>query len=101
MLIDRLVAFEGEVGRTEIAVMVGAVFGGGASFDDGVVYVTTGLGEVAALDADKGAVKWRVKPLGPLRGSPTVGYGSVFVVTQDNQIAALDIADGKNHIATL
>ena len=72
-----------------------SVFGGGASFDDGVVYVTTGIGEVAAIDADKGTVKWRVKPLGPLRGSPTVGYGSVFVVTQDNQIAALDIADGK------
>ena len=72
-----------------------AVFGGGASFDDGVVYVTTGLGEVAALDADKGTVKWRVKPLGPLRGSPAVGYGSVIVVTQDNQIAALDAATGK------
>ena len=71
-----------------------SVFGGGAAFDDGIVYVTTGLGEVAAIDADKGTVKWRVKPLGPLRGSPTVGYGSVFVVTQDNQIAALNIADG-------
>ena len=72
-----------------------SVFGGGASYDDGVVYVTTGLGEVAALDAAKGKIKWRVKPLGPLRGSPAVGYGSVFVMTQDNQIAALDITDGK------
>lgn len=71
-----------------------AVFGGGASYDDGVVYVTTGLGEVAALDADKGTVKWRVRPFGPLRGSPAVGYGSVFVMTQDNQIAALSNADG-------
>ncbi len=72
-----------------------AVFGGGASYDDGVVYVTTGLGEVAALDAEKGTIKWRVKPLGPLRGSPAIGYGSVIVVTQDNQIAALSAADGK------
>jgi len=72
-----------------------AVFGGGASFDDGTVYVTTGLGEVAALDAEKGTIKWRVKPLGPLRGSPAVGYGSVIVVTQDNQIASLDATDGK------
>ncbi len=71
-----------------------AVFGGGAAYDDGVVYVTTGLGEVAALDAAKGTITWRVKPLGPLRGSPTVGYGLVFVVTQDNQIAALNASDG-------
>jgi outer membrane protein assembly factor BamB len=71
-----------------------SVFGGGASFDDGVVYVTTGLGEVAALDAEKGTIKWRVKSLGPLRGSPTIGFGSVFVMTQDNQIAALNSADG-------
>jgi outer membrane protein assembly factor BamB len=71
-----------------------SVFGGGASYDDGQVYVTTGLGEVAALDADKGKIKWRVRPLGPLRGSPTIGYGSVFIMTQDNQIAALNAADG-------
>ncbi|EGD59786.1 Pyrrolo-quinoline quinone [Novosphingobium nitrogenifigens DSM 19370] len=71
-----------------------SVFGGGASYDDGVVYVTTGLGEVAALDAEKGTIKWRVKPLGPLRGSPAIGYGSVVVMTQDNQIAALNVADG-------
>ena len=54
-----------------------------------------GGAKVAALDAAKGTVKWRVKPLGPLRGSPAVGYGSVIVVTQDNQIAALDATDGK------
>ena len=71
-----------------------SVFGGGASYDDGVVYITTGLGEVAALDAEKGKIKWRVKPRGPLRGSPAVGYGSVIVMTQDNPIAALNAADG-------
>ncbi|WP_226018312.1 PQQ-like beta-propeller repeat protein [Novosphingobium sp. FKTRR1] len=71
-----------------------SVFGGGAAFDDGVVYITTGLGEVAALDAASGKIKWRVKPLGPLRGSPTIGFGGVYVMTQDNQIAALNSADG-------
>jgi outer membrane protein assembly factor BamB len=30
-----------------------------------------------------------------LRGSPTVGFGAVYVMTQDNQIVALDVADGK------
>jgi outer membrane protein assembly factor BamB len=71
-------------------------FGGGAAFDDGKVYITTGLGEVAALDAATGEIKWRVKPAGPLRGSPTIEFGEVFVMTQDNQIVALNGEDGAS-----
>lgn len=71
-----------------------SVFGGGASYDNGRVYVTTGVGEVAALDANTGAQAWKVKPAGPLRGSPTIAFGQVFVMTQDNQIHALDPTDG-------
>jgi outer membrane protein assembly factor BamB len=93
-------AFDANTGKElwqqsfDIPTDTSSVFGGGASFEEGVVYITTGLGEVAALDAAKGTIKWRVKSLGPLRGSPTIGYGSVFVMTQDNQIAALNAADG-------
>lgn len=72
-----------------------AVFGGGVSYDGGQVYVTTGLGEVAKLNADTGQQVWKVKPAGPLRGSPTIAFNSVYVMTQDNQIHALDAADGK------
>jgi outer membrane protein assembly factor BamB len=71
-----------------------SVFGGGAAFNDGKVFITTGLGEVAAIDAASGKVLWRVKPAGPLRGSPTIALGGVYVMTQDNQIVALNIADG-------
>jgi outer membrane protein assembly factor BamB len=71
-----------------------SVYGGGASYSDGRIYVTTGLGEVAALDAKDGKVLWRVKPSGPLRGSPTIAFGSVFVMTMANQIHALNAADG-------
>ncbi|MET0251834.1 MAG: PQQ-binding-like beta-propeller repeat protein [Novosphingobium sp.] len=72
-----------------------SVFGGGASYDDGHVYVTTGVGEVAALDAATGAQQWRVKPAGPLRGSPTIAFNAVYVMTQNNQIHALDVTDGS------
>ncbi|MGB7407354.1 MAG: PQQ-binding-like beta-propeller repeat protein [Pontixanthobacter sp.] len=71
-----------------------SAFGGGATFDGSRVYATNGVGEVAALSADTGAEIWRVKPAGPLRGSPTVAFNSVFVMTQDNQIYSLNIADG-------
>ncbi|HBR82739.1 MAG TPA: pyrrolo-quinoline quinone, partial [Erythrobacter sp.] len=72
-----------------------SAFGGGVSYADGKVYMTDGVGDVAALDAASGSVVWKVRPSGPLRGSPTVAFGSVFVMTQDDQIFALDAADGS------
>ncbi len=71
-----------------------SVFGGGASFDNGRVYITTGVGEVAALDAETGKQLWKVKPAGPLRGSPTIAFNAIYVMTQDNQIHALSPDDG-------
>ena len=73
-----------------------SAFGGGASYDNGRIYATNGVGEVAALDAQSGSEIWKVKPAGPLRGSPTVAFNTVFVMTQDNQIISLSAADGSN-----
>jgi outer membrane protein assembly factor BamB len=72
-----------------------ARFGGGVSYDDGKLYATDGLGDVVALNAADGAVVWRAKPGGPLRGSPTIANGNVYVLSQDNQMFALNQADGK------
>ncbi|GGC24949.1 hypothetical protein GCM10011371_10690 [Novosphingobium marinum] len=71
-----------------------SAFGGGASFDNGRLYVTTGLGTVAALEADTGNEIWKVQPAGPLRGSPTIAFNAVYVMTQNNELHALNIADG-------
>ncbi len=72
-----------------------SAFGGGASYDDGRVYMTDGGGDVVALDATNGSALWKVKPGGPLRGAPTVAFGSIFVMSQDNQIYALNASDGS------
>lgn len=72
-----------------------AAFGGGASYFDGRVFATDGVGDVVALNAETGEELWRVTPAGPLRGSPTVAFNSVYVMTQDNQIYALNIKDGS------
>jgi len=71
-----------------------SVFGGGVSYDNGRVYVTTGVGTVAALDAADGSEFWRVQPAGPLRGSPTIAFNAIFVMTQNNEIQALNPSDG-------
>jgi len=72
-----------------------SAFGGGVSYDNGRLYATNGAGDAKALDAATGEILWQVKPAGPLRGSPTIAFGQVYVMTQDNQILALDINDGS------
>lgn len=71
------------------------LFGGGVSYEGGRVYATNGSGYAAALDANSGAQQWIVRPGGPLRGAPTIAAGSVYVISQDNQIYALNAADGR------
>jgi len=58
------------------------------------IYATNGVGDVSAINVADGAVKWKVRPAGPLRGSPTLSNGNVYVMTQDNQVIALKAADG-------
>jgi outer membrane protein assembly factor BamB len=72
-----------------------SAFGGGVSYDNGKLYATNGVGDVKALDAETGEVLWKVKPAGPLRGSPTIAFGQLFVMTQDNQLISLAMADGS------
>ena len=72
-----------------------AEFGGGVSYEAGKVYATNGVGEVKAVNAETGEVLWKVKPAGPLRGSPTIAFGQLFVMTQDNQLISLNINDGS------
>ncbi|MEE9434539.1 MAG: PQQ-binding-like beta-propeller repeat protein [Sphingorhabdus sp.] len=72
-----------------------SAFGGGVSAEGNMVYATNGVGDIAALDANSGAIMWTKRPAGPLRGAPTVAIGNVYVMTQDNQIYALRTSDGE------
>jgi len=70
------------------------LFGGGVAFDSGKIYATDGRGDVAALEAATGKQLWTVREAVPLRGAPTIGGGNVYVLTQDNQLLALNPDDG-------
>ena len=71
-----------------------SLYGGGIAYDNGRIYATNGLGYVAALDERTGGILWQVRPGGPLRGAPSIAAGTVYVISQDNQIYALDEAKG-------
>ena len=70
-------------------------FGGGLALDGGTLYVTTGFGELLALDTARGAINWRYKFDAPLRGGPTVLAGRVFVMAANDVAYAIDGARGK------
>jgi outer membrane protein assembly factor BamB len=71
-----------------------AAFGGGVAGGNGKVFATTGYGIVVAYDAKTGAELWRKTFKEPLRGSPAVDGNRVFVMSQDNQIRALNAEKG-------
>ncbi len=72
-----------------------SLFGGGVSASGTMVFATNGVGDIAALAADTGALVWKKRPAGPLRGAPTLSNGNAYVMTQDNQIYALRQSDGE------
>jgi outer membrane protein assembly factor BamB len=96
-------AFDANTGAKLWAVQFGdpakgdqkSLFGGGVSIDGDTLYVTNGLGDAGAMKASDGSTVWRVKLGAPLRGAPTVALGSVYVISQDNQLFALNAADGN------
>jgi len=67
--------------------------GGGIAFDNGVIYVTSGLGVLTALDAKTGEELWRKGIRVPLHSAPTVANGKVYAITDDNEIMAFDAGD--------
>lgn len=69
--------------------------GGGIAFEGGRVFVTTGFGELVAMDAVSGGVLWRQRLEAPVGGAPTVQNGTVYVVGRNATGWAVRAADGK------
>lgn len=69
--------------------------GGGLAAAGGTVYAGTEYGEVVALDAATGAIRWRQRFDGPVTAPPAVEGGRVYVVARDASAWALDAQDGK------
>ena len=70
-------------------------FGGGLASDGQRIVATTAFGEVVGLDAGSGQELWRKKIGSPLRASPTVADGRVYVVAVSNEVHCLSVGDGS------
>ncbi|MBS0564695.1 MAG: PQQ-like beta-propeller repeat protein [Proteobacteria bacterium] len=69
--------------------------GGGLAVGEGRLFVTTGYGELVALDPASGAVAWRQSFDVAVGGAPTVADGKVFVVARDGSAWAVDARTGR------
>ena len=70
-------------------------FGGGVSLGQGSVFVTTGFGEIYALDATTGAVQWQQQANAPFRAPPTVAGRRVIAVARNDVATAYDVQTGQ------
>jgi outer membrane protein assembly factor BamB len=68
--------------------------GGGLAFAGGVLFVTTGFGEVLALDPATGGTFWSVQFEAPIRAAPAIANGQVIVVLRNDAAYALQASDG-------
>lgn len=73
----------------------GDASGGGISVGGGQVYVTTGFGEITALDAATGATAWVQDLDAPANAAPTLRDDLVYVVARDSTAWALDTSNGR------
>lgn len=75
--------------------LLGNGFGGGPTFWNDRLYVSTGYAEVLALDPGDGKVIWRKGVTAPIHSAPTVLDDRIFVVTVENELNALSTKDGS------
>jgi outer membrane protein assembly factor BamB len=68
--------------------------GGGLCWDSGTLYAVNGVTEVLAMEAAKGAIRWRHSLDVSARSAPTFADGRIFVTTIDSRLLALSPDDG-------
>ena len=69
--------------------------GGGLAVEGDTLFVTTGFGQLVALNRLNGDVTWVQDFDAPVMAAPTVAAGRVFVMSEDASGWALDARDGR------
>jgi len=69
--------------------------GGGIEYSDGKLIISTGYGDLIALNIENGDEIWRTKTMLPLRSAPVISGKSIFVVNMQNEVLSFDINNGE------
>ncbi|WP_233270511.1 PQQ-like beta-propeller repeat protein [Chachezhania sediminis] len=73
----------------------GSATGGGLALSDGTLYVSSGYGNLTALDAVSGQPRWQKKLGGTGNGTPMVSDGLVYLVSGDDTGWAVETKTGR------
>ena len=71
------------------------ILGGGLAYNEGKLYATSGLGLIVVMDAATGKEIWRKSLHVPFRSAPRVAGSKLFATTIDNQLYAINTANGE------
>jgi outer membrane protein assembly factor BamB len=69
--------------------------GGGLAFAEGKLFVSSGLGRLVALDPASGGLIWSKQTRVPMHSAPVVDSGRVFVISDDNELFAMNANTGE------
>lgn len=85
------------VNSAAVAEDVDDMLGGGLATSEGLVYVATGYGNLAAMELKTGKTKWKISVGAPVRGAPAIAPTEkrIIVLTADNQTLAFDLESGQ------
>jgi len=64
-------------------------------YADGMVFVGSPDGQLYAIDAEVGEVRWRFRTAGKVRSTPVVHDGTVYFGSWDGHVYAVDTTSGK------
>lgn len=68
---------------------------GGLTADNGIVYLGTENGNVVAINANDGSVKWHSQVRSEILADPAIGNGVVVVKGSTGELTALDLETGE------
>lgn len=71
-------------------------FIGGLSASNDLLLISTGLGNIYALDYKNGKTKWKKNFLSQISAPPVIANNKIFVTTDDNQLLAIELTSGDN-----
>ena len=69
-------------------------FGGGVAYYRGKLFISSGWGEVFAVDSESAEILWQYNLVTPIRSSPTVAENVLLVTAIDNLTTAFDSERG-------
>lgn len=69
--------------------------GGGIAYENGTIFVSSPYAEVLAISAETGETIWHEGTEAPIRATPTVADGRVFILSINNQLDVFEANTGK------